>query len=40
MRLYNKTFLSKAFKVLDDFNKLFNFEKFLIYVFAKNLIET
>ena len=37
MRLYNyKTFLRKAFKVLDDFNnKLFNFEKFLIYVLPK-----
>ena len=32
MRLYNKTFFSTAFKVLADFNKLFNFEKFVIYV--------
>ena len=32
MRLYSKTFFSKAFKLLADFNKLFNFEKFLIYV--------
>ena len=35
MRLYNKTFFSKAFKVLADFNELFNFEKFLIYVLPK-----
>ena len=35
MRLYSKTFFSKAFKVLADFNKLFNFEKFLIYVLPK-----
>ena len=35
MRLYSKTFSSKAFKVLADFNKLFNFEKFLIYVLPK-----
>ena len=37
MRLYSKTFFSQAFKVLADFNELFNFKKFLIYVFAKNL---
>ena len=35
MRLYNKTFFSKAFKVLTDFNKVFQFEKFLIYVLPK-----
>ena len=35
MRLYNKTFFSKTFKVLADFNKLLNFEKFLIYVLPK-----
>ena len=35
MRLYSKTFFIKAFKVLADFKKLFNFEKFLIYVLAK-----
>ena len=41
MRLYRKTSFSKAFKVLADFNKLFNFEKFLTYVcqkFNRNLI--
>ena len=35
MRLYNKTFFSKASKVLADFNKAFHFEKFLIYVLPK-----
>ena len=35
MRLYNKTFFSKAFKVLDDFNEVFNFKKLLIYVLPK-----
>ena len=35
MILYSKTCFSKAFKVLADFNKLFNFEKFLIYVLPK-----
>ena len=35
MRLYSKTFFSKAFKVLADFNKLFNFEKLLIYILPK-----
>ena len=35
MRLYNKIFFSKAFKVLADFNKVLNFEKFLIYVLSK-----
>ena len=35
MRLYNKTFFSKAFKLLADFNKLFDFDKFLIYVLPK-----
>ena len=35
IRLTNKTFFSKAFKILADFNKLFNFEKFLIYVLPK-----
>ena len=35
IRLYNKTFFSKAFKVLADFSKLFNFEKFIIYVLPK-----
>ena len=35
MRFYNKTFFSKPFKVFADFNKLFNFEKFLIYVSSK-----
>ena len=35
MRLYSKTFFSKVFKVLADFNKLLNFEKFLIYVLPK-----
>ena len=35
MRLYSKTLFSKAFKVLADFNEVFNFEKFLIYVLPK-----
>ena len=36
MRLYSIKFFDKAFKVLADFNKLFNFEKFLIYVLPKS----
>ena len=36
IRLYNKTFFSKAFKVLADFNKVFNIEKLC---FFKTLIE-
>ena len=35
MTLYSKTFFSKALKVSADFNKVFNFEKFLIYVLPK-----
>ena len=35
IRLYNKTLFSKAFKVLVDFSKVFNFKKFLIYVLPK-----
>ena len=35
MKLYSKTFFNKAFKVLAEFNKLFNFEKFLFYVLTK-----
>ena len=35
MKLYSKTFFGKAFKVLADFDKLFNFEKFLIYDLPK-----
>ena len=31
----NKTFFSKASKVLADFDKVFHFEKFLIYVLPK-----
>ena len=39
MRLNSKTFLSKAFKVLTDFNELVNFEKFLNYVLPKILLK-
>ena len=35
MRSHNKTFFSKVSKILTEFNKLFNFERFLIYVFSK-----
>ena len=38
MRLYNKTFFSKASKVLADFNKVFHFENFLSQKFNWNFI--
>ena len=39
IRSYNKTFFRKVSKILAEFDKLFNFEKFLIYALP-NLIET
>ena len=35
MRSLNKTFFSNASKILAEFNKEFNFEKFLIHVLPK-----
>ena len=32
MRSHNKTFFSKVPKILAELNKIFNFEKFVIYV--------
>ena len=43
MRSHNKTFFSKVSKILAEFNKVFDFEKFVIYVLQKfngNLICT
>ena len=43
MRPQNKTFFGKVSKILAQFNKVFDFEKFLIYVqpkFNGNLIFT
>ena len=34
-RSCNKTFFSKAFKMLTELNKVYNFEKFLIYALSK-----
>ena len=34
MRSRNKIFFGKVSKILSEFNKLFNFEKFLIYVLS------
>ena len=34
-RSYNKTFFSKIPKVFAEFRKVFNFEKFVIYVLPK-----
>ena len=35
MRSHNKTFFRKVSKILVEFNKVFNFEKFVIYVLQK-----
>ena len=35
MRSHNKTFFSKVSKILAEFNKVFSFEKFVIYVLQK-----
>ena len=35
MRSHNKTFFSKVSKMLAEFNKVFNFEKFVIYDLQK-----
>ena len=32
MRSHSKTFFGKVSKILAEFNKVFNFEKFVIYV--------
>ena len=34
-RSHNKTFFGKIFKTLAEFNKVFNFETFVIYVLQK-----
>ena len=34
-RSYNKTLFQEVFKILAEFDKVFNFEKFLIYVLSK-----
>ena len=35
MKSHNKTFFSNVSKILAEFNKVFNFEKFVIYVLQK-----
>ena len=35
MRSHNETLFNKVSKILDEFNKVFNFENFLIYVQPK-----
>ena len=35
IRSHNKAFFSKGSKLLAEFNKVFNFEKFVIYVLQK-----
>ena len=38
IRLHNKTLFSKISKIMAEFDKVFKFEKFLIYVFQSLIV--